>query len=503
MAVTTVGEMEIRLNAAVGQFEQKMNQAAGTISKIGKVALGIGGAIAGAFAVRAVAGFAAKISDAADANVKHARALGMSIEGLIELQHVAELDGISIEQLSVNMDALYKRLGKGVGISALEKLGLDAQRLQTMGIDKGISAIGAAASKIKDPFERAAIATDLFGRAGMGMLQLVSKMTGEARELGTSMTEIDVQKLEAVNDNFTRLRVAVKGAAQSILVELAPAVEKITNTLVDAAKGLVALVRGAELTGGELARTDAWGEYYRAVDRAISMERRGLIDLEERQRRVTKALEDRITATNRLKPTFGEVFAELSSELDTVAEDVEKKFGMPDFAVERKKLEGLFELGKITEPAYKGALEDLEKKDPAMRAAAEFWNMIQDKMRAAADSVRSDADSIAQSVKTPMELFRDQMAKIGELFSLGAIDRETAMRAEMKAREELYGTSTTAGNVLGGAGDFGAQFAISELKRRGVERDKQEAMLREAQKQSRYLGTIADNTGRDVVPVYG
>jgi hypothetical protein len=138
--------------------------------------------------------------------------------------------------------------------------------------------------------------------------------------------------------------------------------------------------------------------------------------------------------------------------------------------------------------------------------AYEFWDMLRDKMKSAADKMRSDADAIRQSVKSPMESFREQMSKINELFSLGAIDRETAMRAEMKAREELYGPgadiSTGANNVLGGVGDVGAQAALSELRRRGEAKDKQEQQLRESRKQSELLGQIADNTGAARVPVF-
>jgi len=80
------------------------------------------------------------------------------------------------------------------------------------------------------------------------------------------------------------------------------------------------------------------------------------------------------------------------------------------------------------------------------------------------------------------------------------------MRAEMKAREELYGSGaespSTANNVLGGVGDVGAQAALSELRRRGEVRDKQEQQLRESRKQSQLLGQIADNTGAARIPVF-
>jgi len=501
----TIGEIEIRLTAAVGQFEAQMNRANKSITGFGRTAKTIGGMIAGAFAVRAVTNYAATVSRAADANAKHARSLGMSLEGLIELQHAGTLAGISIDQMSKNMDMMVKRIGQGGAASdALSKLGLSAEKIKNVGLDKGLNEITLALNRVQDPMKRAALATDMFGRTGMKMLQLTQRMNGEARELGLTMSDIDAKKLESVNDNFTRLAATMKGAMQSALVALAPKIEQITNMLVDAGKGFVALVKGGELTGGEMARTDAWGDYYRAVDRAISMERRGLIDLEERNRRVTEAVNKRVDAVNAAKPGFESVFNELSEELDEIAEKIENQFGLPDFAVERKKLEGLFELGKISDPAYRGALADLDKKDPAVQAANEFFSMIAEKAKAAYDDMSRRAETLRQTIKLPVEQFADQMADINELLTSGMITQTEAIRAEAKAREEAFGrdAATRGSNVLGGVGDVGAQAALSELRRRGEVRDKQEQQLLESRKQSQLLGQIANNTGASRIPVF-
>jgi len=110
-------------------------------------------------------------------------------------------------------------------------------------------------------------------------------------------------------------------------------------------------------------------------------------------------------------------------------------------------------------------------------------------------------------VKSPMEKAGERVAQIQELFAAGLITQEQALRASMQVQDEFgaqaEAQAMTPGNVMGGAGDLGAQAAISELKRRGMEQDRQESMLRESQKQSRYLEAIAQNTGLNRIPVFG
>jgi TP901 family phage tail tape measure protein len=58
-----------------------------------------------------------------------------------------------------------------------------------------------------------------------------------------------------------------------------------------------------------------------------------------------------------------------------------------------------------------------------------------------ADQLKQDGASLKDSLRNPLEVFRDEWAKFQELSKAGAIDDETLTRAQDKARKELFDAS--------------------------------------------------------------
>ena len=87
-------------------------------------------------------------------------------------------------------------------------------------------------------------------------------------------------------------------------------------------------------------------------------------------------------------PGFGDMFAQMEEELSERADALNQKFAQPDFAMERNKLAGMYEEGRIGQDVYAAALDELNKKDPAEALVA---RLDQQEARAEARRVRAEA----------------------------------------------------------------------------------------------------------------
>src|SRR5690606_20240331 len=106
---------------------------------------------------------------------------------------------------------------------AIEALGLSADALARMKPDEAMAAIADRLKEIKNPAERAAVASDIFGRAGMKLQNVLmggSEAFKAAREeterLGISFNRVDAAKVEQANDAMMRAKEVVRGVGQQV-----------------------------------------------------------------------------------------------------------------------------------------------------------------------------------------------------------------------------------------------------------------------------------------------
>src|SRR5687767_14215528 len=95
------------------------------------------------------------------------------------------------------------------------------------------------ADKLKDmpdDAQRLAAATDIFGKAGAGMLPgILAGSEGMresielARRLGVTVTDLDADNIQDMNDAWTRVQLAVKGVWTVLATNLAPALTQIAD----------------------------------------------------------------------------------------------------------------------------------------------------------------------------------------------------------------------------------------------------------------------------------
>ena len=172
-----------------------------------------------------------------DRIAKQARVLGISAEKLQELEFAAERAGIGSQQLTSNMTALTKRLGEGVqkgtgpAVDAMEALGLNIEEVAKLPADQQLGLIADRMKDIDSATERAAIASQLYGRAGVNMTEMLAggsqglvDRAQEARALGLIIPEEATRRAEEFQDSMTNAGSALTGVKNTFGTELMPVI---------------------------------------------------------------------------------------------------------------------------------------------------------------------------------------------------------------------------------------------------------------------------------------
>jgi hypothetical protein len=198
-----------------------------------------------------VAGFGAVINaslKANDALAKTADKLGIATEKYQGLTHAAELTGVKQETLNKALTRQQKAIfdadrGLLTYKQHFDTLNLSTERLKKLSPDQQFVAIAEALKKVENQTVKNAIAYDIFGGRGTALLNTLNlgqagleATTQEVADLGAALSRVDAAKIEAANDSFTRVSLAIKGIVTRITVALAPYLEYASNLFIKAAK---------------------------------------------------------------------------------------------------------------------------------------------------------------------------------------------------------------------------------------------------------------------------
>ncbi len=183
--------------------------------------------------------------DAIDAQAKLAKQLGTTSQSIATLERATDRSGISMSNVETAAKNLEVALGEaaqggGVAVDTLEKLGLSADKLQGLTLDEKILKVNAAIKKNIPATERAAAASDLFGKkAGFAIMQLddatISAAKREVVGFGVALSDLDAAKIENANDAMGNIGLAAKGVANQFTVALAPILENLADQFKEAA----------------------------------------------------------------------------------------------------------------------------------------------------------------------------------------------------------------------------------------------------------------------------
>lgn len=241
----------VRFGADIDPLKKGLNQASSKLDQFGaksRETANLMGKMAAAAAVAGAAIGVKLVNDslgAIDAQAKLAKQLGTSSASLATLNRAADMSGISmknIEQGAKNLEVALGEAAQGTGLAVdtLERLNLTAQDLQSLSLDEKILKVNAALKANIPETERAAAASDLFGKkAGFAIMQLdpatIAEATRQVEGMGLAISDIDAAKIEAANDAMATVGMAVDGVAQQFTVALAPILEDIAVQFQEAA----------------------------------------------------------------------------------------------------------------------------------------------------------------------------------------------------------------------------------------------------------------------------
>lgn len=210
-------------------------------------AIGIGMAAMGTAILSAAALSVKQFAQMGDEIQKMALRTGFSTEALSELRHAADLSGASLaglEKASRTLSGAILDAGYGLEtyVRSFDQLGLSYEDLAKLSPEDQFLAVMEALAKVEDESTRAALATDLFGRAGTQLLPMLSDgaegleaMRKEAHDLGIVFDQEAANKAAAFNDALTKLKGSMTGVMLeigSLIVDyIKPLVDKITEII--------------------------------------------------------------------------------------------------------------------------------------------------------------------------------------------------------------------------------------------------------------------------------
>lgn len=245
----TVGKLVVTLTARTGKFQKGLRKAG---SMVGNFASGVAGitkkifkfgAIMATAAVAGIAYFTKQAFASIDATAKLARQIGISIDGLRGLNRAAIITGASQEDVTKAVGVFTKTIGEaavrgiGLGKDALDALGLSAEDLIKLPVDQSVAIIADEMNKLGTQSEKAYVASKLFGRGGLAMINTLAlgskglaEMTAGAITLQGSLSAFDAAKVEEANDAIADMRLTWTGMFERIAVVTAPMVKWIGDT---------------------------------------------------------------------------------------------------------------------------------------------------------------------------------------------------------------------------------------------------------------------------------
>lgn len=259
MAGGSLGTLTLDLVAKTGGFVNGLDKASREARKksqdISAEAAKIGTAFAAAgvamasVAAAGVATLAVKGLQAVDTLDEMAEKAGTSVQSIQSLQLAFGEAGIDADQTQNAVKKLTVAIGDAqagnkTAQATFDKLGLSVSELSKMDADERFAAIGDALVGYGNAADKASIASDLFGaKIGPDLAAALSQGGGSIRQassdleaMGLALSDIDTAKVSNAMNSFGRTGMVVDAVSQKLAVELAPLVDAISKSFLEAGK---------------------------------------------------------------------------------------------------------------------------------------------------------------------------------------------------------------------------------------------------------------------------
>lgn len=247
--------LTVSMRAEVAHLRKGINESVSLLGKLQSSSMATASAIKAAFVGGAAMyamnelknGVKAVVNEfketaAAIEETKHlSDALGIAATDLQVLQRAAALAEVDIDMLGRNMKVFTKNLGqaamgKGPAVDMFKQMGVSVQSFMNMPITEQLAFVGNEMKKLSGPAERAAMATALFGRAGIDMIPFLTQSADGLREIQDEMmatgeiySEADAAMVDEMGDSVTMAWGLWNALKNEIVIGLAPAIKAIAD----------------------------------------------------------------------------------------------------------------------------------------------------------------------------------------------------------------------------------------------------------------------------------
>lgn len=485
----------------------------------------IGGAAVSAFG--GFLAMTSKAADAIDELGAMAQQFGIGAGAMRDFQATAALSDTSLETVGKGLKKMESEIVKAARSAKSDNpfntIGLSARELSAMAPEAAFEQVAKAIADLPGPMERVAAAQAIFGKGGSELIPMLMELAGGSdslREkmglLGAQFSESGVQGVKSAKDAWDGFKQSLSFVFEVAAIKLAPAmqllIEKFQGFLQSksgqdeiltffemASMGVLQLVdaidwlvQGFGLAAAEASHLKATYEGLLAINpfssdeekaqhRQAALEaqtqayrtgaaaQRGYADgvagnekrlaqiLDENRAKAQQLADERKNAgeiepteKTKVKSSHGDRLAKFMGEGAKLFED--SLTPAEKYERQIKKLHGLWSLGAISQTTWARSMGKARKE-------------FDDETAKGTKKQRDEADKLKEAVKTPLEEYQDEVARVRKLREGGFIDDQTAKRGIDKAGRDLFdkGNKADKQNTELAALEFGSKEAFSAI----------------------------------------
>ena len=231
------------INKSIGQLGKRMTLAGGALTAAG-------GAITGA-----LAGAAQSFASAGDQIQKMAIRTGISTEALSAMSFIAEQSGTDLATFEKGVRRMQATLldasqGTKTANDALAGIGLTLGDLEGLSPEQQFMRIAEALKNVADDSQRAALAQEVFGRAGTQLLPMImagqagmEQLRREAERLGLIFDQETADKAAVLTDALNSMKRGLGAIVVQIGSAVAPVFSDLALTLSNMAGGIAKFIK--------------------------------------------------------------------------------------------------------------------------------------------------------------------------------------------------------------------------------------------------------------------
>lgn len=412
-------------------FQGVKNRMDGLKAKVGGLTggfHGLKGAIVGAFGVAALKAVSAFV----DRIQKMAIRLGVTTEALSEYSFVADLSGVSTENLMNGMKKLGINIsnaeqGLQTQVRALEALNLSSRDLIDLPLDKQFEIVADRLSGVKSQADKLRIANDLLGRSGTELITVfqtsassIAQMRARARELNGTLSGETADAIATMNDKWTEVVTAVRGVGIAILDFFAPTLTFLMSKIADVIAYVGDLAKGLRFARDAIAAASIrFQQFVGIIEDDVAND--AVRELADGWRNVGSRTGDAVAVVAKLKDKYeelGNTSTGVASKIKKSAEDIQE--------------------------STKGVLGN-EVYGPEM---PESFNRMRDEAEETAEDMKGVFKDAIGGITTEFKSLKDVAVN-----ALNSINNAILNRATNALADQLFGKAGGGGG--GGLLDFG------------------------------------------------